>query len=112
MKILKMEKRFFDMIKSSEKRWEFRKLEKGYTRGKYKVVDLKNKNNTLGYIKLYPYGINPPVYKNYHGEAKAIVDGAKVYLDQQTYEFVHNNYVGRKIDFIAYSVKVVEEGDE
>lgn len=115
MKILKMKKKFFDMIKNGEKSLEFRKLEKGYTSGVYLMVDEKDTTLKHGYVKLTPLKINPRIETvRILGIDKTCVmaNGIPYTLNRDEIIFVKTNYIFKKIDFVAYLVEIVEEGDE
>lgn len=112
---IKIEKRFFELIKSGKKTLEFRKLEKGITKGLYELIDYQTEE-TLGYAVLRPLAVNPWI------DEELIHGGHDVWIplgatggyslgqtDTETFKFVFKNYRRKFIDFICYSIVIVGE---
>ena len=112
---IKIEKKFFDLIKSGKKKYEFRKLEKGLTNGIYEVVSL-DESVMYGHIELKVEKLNPKLYSHYSYNNSPnwdrhifiMIDDKRYYVNVDEYNFIKENYIDKKIDFVAYAVKVVE----
>lgn len=134
MKQIKIRKDLWDLILKGEKKYEFRKLEKGYTTGTYEFVSIENVRTSIGgawidkpkevygTATLKPRLINPNVLdycvacdissceeieddENHTEKSPSIEYGLDWYtIDDETYNFVKENYVDKGIDFVFYEI--------
>lgn len=91
MKTIKLNKEFWQDIIGGKKQYEYRKLEKGYTSGWYKVVDTQT-GKELGVMKMQPQ------YRVYEKDNKYFMES-----HTETEKFVVENYLG-KHDFVRYEI--------
>lgn len=110
---LKMQKYFFDLIKSGKKKYEFRKLSKGLTSRVYTVVDPEDTDNIYGFVKLKAVSMNTGLYyinwDNGNITPFTMVEGHRYYLDPKEHNFIKENYKDKGIEFIVYEVELIPD---
>lgn len=116
IKKLEIKREFFELIKSGKKEFEFRKLEKGLTKGVYLFID-SDTEEELAHVVLMPKAINPRIDRDLiHGGHEVeiplgISSGIKIgQVDSKTYKFVYERYIKNTIDFVCYKVDIISEG--
>lgn len=107
----RLERKEWNLIKSGEKKYHFEKLSEGTISCTVEVEDMND--NKLGKIELKPVEINCDLRRTANAEMLIehwFIDryGNQKFIDVDTYEFVKKNYIDKKIDFVAYEIKVVE----
>lgn len=124
--ILKLYKRFWNKIVSGEKKYEFRKLEKGLDEGDYWYVNAESETfigpfedepitipkGWFGSVHLKPIAINVTLFikKENEEEQRGTMNYSNYFsVNKETYEFVKENYIDKNINFICYEISDVKE---
>ncbi len=131
--ILKLYKRFWNKIVSGEKKYEFRKLEKGITTGTYEFVSVRptcqdedgyceeghydydhacdDWYEVFGTAHIKPIAVNSYlIYDAWVKEYLFILDYENAHkISKETYDFVKKNYIDKGIDFVVYEISNVKE---